>query len=75
MESAQTLKDTNASPIGWNEGVNCQSAAAKHTKPAHAAIAQAYSTDENILLWTIVATIIVGINLHDRNTTFVGKLI
>lgn len=73
--SAQTLNETKASPIGWNDGVNVQSAAANKTNPKHIQNAQKYSTEENIFLCTIDATIIVGINLHDRKTTFVGKLI
>ena len=48
--SAQTLNDTKANPMGWNIGVNVQSAAANKTKPKQIQDAHKYSTDENIFL-------------------------
>jgi hypothetical protein len=60
--------------MGWKDGVSFQSAAAKKTRPAHTASAQEYSIEENTFLFNMEATIIVGMSLQDRKTTFVGKL-
>lgn len=69
-----TLVDTNARPIGLNDGVSFQSAAAKMINPREMEKALAYSMDLKIRRLIMVAMSMVGMSLLDRNTALVGKL-
>lgn len=72
--SATTERLTYRMPIGLKDGVSFQSAAANIINPAHIATPHTYSVDENVRLFIMVAITMVGINLQDRKTTLVGKL-
>lgn len=69
-----TLVETSASPMGLNDGVSFQSAAAKMINPSEMANALAYSMDLKMRRLIMVAISIVGMSLLDRNTALVGKL-
>lgn len=74
IASAITLNDTNVIPHELNDGVSFQSAAAKRTNPVEIAKAHIYSFDEKVRRLIIVEMSMAGNSLHDRKTTFVGKL-